>query len=506
MPPAISATTCSSATGLHSNNPGDADRGASIVGTFLTAVAAAIATKPAVMLPWFADLFWQIPEGREILAGHFPTTVPYAISAGRWIDHEWLFEVAAALAYDHHAYSLLIAGCALLAAAIPVLVFFGLRNSYNPLGAGLAALMSSLVMFRYDAVRPLEFGAFAFALTLFLLRTKRLHPLPAFALAMVWSNVHASVVIAPLVCAFFATGAFQERDHALAKRFGLMTAAMFAGSLCSPTGPVLYAFAFMHLGAGGSMTSYLDEWKPFSFSAPVDWIAIGTLSAAVLAGWRDRTLPAAERLLCIVFFILLFWHGRQIAFVVPAAAAVAAASCAGLRLRMTSSKELTFAAAAFIACVLYSERSIVSASPLAAHHDLATVFDTLEVRGLHGNAYVDYNYAAYSAFRGAPFSVLIDSHAACYPAAVWQDWSRLREVRPGWRDVLSKYHLAVVVIKADTPLAQTFALLPGWSEAARSGDYVAYSPDRKTSLASSSSPNSVAIASTRSRAVPSIVR
>ena len=70
---------------------------------------------------FYADLGWQLAEGRALWGGSFPTRLPEAIAAGPWIDHEWLFEALAWPFWAHAAWPVFAALCTALVATVPLL-------------------------------------------------------------------------------------------------------------------------------------------------------------------------------------------------------------------------------------------------------------------------------------------------------------------------------------------------------------------------------------------------
>ena len=446
------------------------------LGIFLTGLACCIAPLPALLLPSFDDLFWQIAEGREVLAGHIPTTVPSAISAGPWIDHEWLFEAFAAAAYDHHSYWLLVAVCAVIGALIPLIIFASVRNvEVNDLGAGLAALVSSLVMFKYDAIRPLQFGVLACSITFLLLRKRVINPWWYFLLAVVWANFHASVVLGPVICTFFVIDAWHAGKHHEARRYGMSAGFMLLGSLCTPSSFTLYSYAVSHLGFSGNSTQYIAEWDPFSFHNLLDWISIGAIFVAVAAAWPRKDIPLAERIAAITFVLFELHQQRQSAFLTVSCAGLIARSLPRLSahsIRWTFFEPLMLGL--LIATLVYDAPLAARADALQLNPDVPKMFANIPTYAHPLNAYIDYDIAGYAELVHAPFRLLIDSHADCFSSRTIQDWLTLLHLAPDWQDVLKRNHIQLVIVLKKAPIAQALVLLPGWKVLATQGDYIVF--------------------------------
>lgn len=161
---------------------------------FVVALATAIVVwSIGLMEPMYGDLFWQIPEGRAILAGHLPTSVPYAIEAGRWIDHEWLFEAVAAWLWMHGAYAVLVLACTAAYAGLPIFVYRCARTlGFTDFAGGAVALLAGAGECGTNPNRPQTFIYYLLALEVALLWSGRFKPWQIFALAVLWANVHGS--------------------------------------------------------------------------------------------------------------------------------------------------------------------------------------------------------------------------------------------------------------------------------------------------------------------------
>jgi len=133
-------------------------------------VAAFASFALAVVNPYFLNVFWQIPDGAQVLAGHIPSSVAYAISSGPLVEQEWLFEGILAWFVRHDAYGSFVIVCALAAAAAPLLVYAAVRAfGAGDLGAGVAAFLLIGARFSASAVRAETFAVDAFALELYVL-------------------------------------------------------------------------------------------------------------------------------------------------------------------------------------------------------------------------------------------------------------------------------------------------------------------------------------------------
>jgi hypothetical protein len=103
-----------------------------------------------------------------------------------------------------------------------------------------------------------------------------------------------------------------------------------------------------------------------------------------------------------------------------------------------------------------------TAATIAARHRLA------------GNAYVEYAWGAYLHWRGLPLRPLIDAHGDPYPNAVWAEHLTLLRATGGWRDVLERRAIGVVIVVAGSPLARVLEHDRSWRTVAVDGGVAAF--------------------------------
>jgi hypothetical protein len=449
-------------------------------GLALAIFGALLAVLFAVREPTFMNLFWQIPDGVAIAHGHVPQRVETAIESGPLVAQEWLFEVAVGWLATHGLYSLFIVGCALAAAATPLLVYALARTAgCGTLAAGVVAFLAAGSRLAAAAVRPETFAVDAFALELLVLLGRA----PVWwiiPIVVLWANVHASVPLGVTAAALFAVGtlvASGARSTAF-RRAAAATGLAACATLATPHGAGLWAYAWRLAVVPNHVTADLEAWRPLSLLSPAGVLTVIPGLMVLLALGvviRKRTVP--ELLVAGVILAAAIVHVRAAVFLpvswaLPLSRTLDERTCLGALARAAPRAPM-LALIPFCAWVALSVPGAIHQSPdrdgpwrtaaaIAADHHLA------------GNAYTDYGWAAYLTYRGLPLRPLIDGHGDPYPASVWADAASLEHLAPNWDDVLQRRNIRVVIVAVEAPIAQALALRSDWALVERRHGVVAY--------------------------------
>ena len=447
----------------------------------------------AVVNPYFLNVFWQIPDGAQVLAGHIPSSVAYAISSGPLVEQEWLFEGILAWFVRHDAYGSFVIVCALAAAAAPLLVYAAVRAfGAGDLGAGVAAFLLIGARFSASAVRAETFAVDAFALELYVLASGRRAWLIAPCVAL-WANVHASAVLAPVVAAVFAVATAFARGgvDARVRRAALCAVIALGATFATPFGVRLWDYAIRLAVAPNPAAAHLDVWRALSFDrAGAVAAVLPGLLVLMTCGLVLRRRYAAEIAIAALCFGLTVMHVRYEIFLGAGwAPAIARALERRSALRTVAARPLLAPAFALAPLALYAafvaaRVAHVSPDPPGPWRAAASIAEDYH---LSGNAYAPYVWAAYLHMRGLPLRLLIDAHGDPYPADVWADHIALQDLHANWRDVLDRRGIGVVVLPVDAPLAQALLLDAAWRRVAVRDGIAAYARTEKGTTGRSSS-------------------
>lgn len=428
--------------------------------------------------PYYLSMFWQIPDGLEILAGRFPHDVSYAIASGPLVVQEWGYEVALAWAQGHGAFGGFVLLCGAAAAATPLLVYFLVRTSgIGDVYAGVAAFLTIGMRFAGAATRPETFAIDGFALELAILARGK-SPLWIVPVVLIWANLHASAILAPIVALLYAVilvlanRVARRKNERIVVIHALKTFALAAvTTLATPNGFTLWTYA-LDLTIGGNVArQHLAVWRPLSFDVVGAVLTVlPGLLVLMVCGIALSRRQAAEIAIAALCFTITLMHARYEMFLAVAWSPLIART---LEEHMRSAKArpideariplpLFALALAPVAGFAISHGATAARLPVEEAGPWQSAASIVADHHLAGNTYAPYMWAAYLHWRGLPVRLLIDAHGDPYPADVWRDDVALETLQPGWRSVLARRHLETIVIPTETALAQAMPSEPHW--------------------------------------------
>jgi hypothetical protein len=450
-----------------------------VIGVFAARFAATAIAFPS----GDGDLAWQRWLGAAILRAH---AIPRALGNetfsapnAPWVPQEWAFSLAADAARTGLAWDLFAGGVAF--AAVAALALAGLhaaRRGASPLAVALCIAFAGFALFESFGVRaqvvawPLV-AAFVWAIEL-----DSPWCFVALPIAALWSNLHASAMLAPVLAAIYATGSLLD-EHGFGtrtRRGALVTAGSLVAICCNPFGWHLPEYALSLFG--NPIKSYINEWKPtdlddqsFLFGA-LPLLLIGTV-LGIRRGADDVRRWSYLLTLGALAFLLLSAARNVSLFVLVAVPLVAPELTRRLawfaapppvaptrldRIAGVGLPAMTLVLALAVGVVL--ARSAPPATGLAN----APLGALAALPGEHRIFCADFAWCSLAL--GQPRErIFLDGRADPYPRAVWEDFATLVRVSGGWRATLARRDINAVVVKAGTPLDQALALDGDWHAA-----------------------------------------
>jgi hypothetical protein len=263
----------------------------------LTAVLVAAAAVALLGSTADPDLWGHVRFGQDILASHdIPGSDPYSFTSDRrWINHEWLAEVAMALAFNIGGASglnllrLFVIGLTL------ALVWSHLSDVDELLRLQLVAVAGVGMLLRVHPFRPQVFSVLLFALMLWLIlraeRRNSITPLIAVPLTMMaWVNLHGGWIVGIGTLGFWiaATSVFKRPPLRRVALLALVGVAACLTTLVNPYGLDMWRFLADTVRVERPMIS---DWQP-TFALPLGFAALWLIPAGVAIGAvvraRDR--------------------------------------------------------------------------------------------------------------------------------------------------------------------------------------------------------------------------
>lgn len=427
-----------------------------------------------------ADVWWHLAIGRLIWQTHrIPRTDPYSFTAAghAWQNDEWLFSVIIyALWQWHRLHAVyLLKSVVLLSAAMVAAAHASLRSRAHPLVVAVATVVPlALCGYQYfwDA-RPqiVGYGMVAALLALIwaYVETGHTRLLWAFPpLAVLWGNLHASVLLGPALLLVAAFGCRLSADRERAAPLALAAAATLLVVPLNGVGTDLltYPFRIWHT----LWRDHLNEWQsPIQAGhwGNVVFVAV-TLAAMALCrrhlrGWELLTTAAVGAL------AVTGWrHVPLFGFVsIPVWAVVL-----GARTERWPRGSLIFwrlvgaVAVAFIAVRL--SLPDVGRQPMEDRLFPRWACDFLTVNRLPAHLFNPYGWGGYLIWRLWPaYQVFIDGRAVqTYPAETYQEYFDAA-FKPRQTDaILQRYGVDTVICFRDADFAEASSRLfkgrPQW--------------------------------------------
>jgi len=447
-------------------------------GWLMIAIFAARFGSTAIAFPaGDGDLAWQRWLGATILRTH---AIPRALGdetftamGAPWLPQEWAFSLLANAARSGLAWGV-FSGC-VAAAAVAALALAARHaevRGASPRAIAVCTGLAGFAMFESFGVRAQVLAWPLLAAFLWLLDTDSAWSYAAILVAVLWSNLHASAMLAPVLAGIYTAGsALDERGIGRRTR---RLAAISAGSLvaicCNPFGWHLPAYAIALFD--NPIKSYITEWKvtdiddtSFAFGAlPLlllstvlsargderrwrDVLLLGTLAVLVLSAARNVSIfgLAALPIGATVLSRRAAWF----------AAAPATAPSRTDRVAAYALPAFSLVLAGIVAIGL-----VRSAPPPTGLAD-APLGALEAIPGEHRLFCADFAWCGL-AVGAANVRVFLDGRADPFPRDVWADFVAIGRVDGRWSETLDRRGVDAIVVGKDSGLDQALLLSRAW--------------------------------------------
>ena len=424
-------------------------------------------------------------------SGHLPThsLASYTAATETMIAPGWLSQVLFAWLYDIGGLPLLTVVTAIIVAAThaAVLVFLR-RRGVDSRWALVAAFVSLALGLSHWLTRPHMFSIVGAALTIFLLESaRRRRPLLFFLLFAVWANLHGAwlyglVMIGAYVAGDLAEALAGEREIWLrrARENVVLLVCGLAGTLINPYGVGLHREVFSAV-TSSSLANNIEEYLPPNFneldSLPFLIVVLATVAMIALTA---RRMPFRWLAVIVVSLFFGLRSFRNISlFGVTAwpllALHVARAWPEGrrrfpwfndfVRVDARSSVGLWSVPVALALLALGLNHGWVAGAPLIADRfdsgrfPVAAV-DSARRAGLTGRVFHPWTWGGYLMYKwpGTPLHV----DPLKFSDTTMRTFTRIDEVRPGWKAELDRWNIQTVMVRSKSVLAEALAKEPGW--------------------------------------------
>jgi hypothetical protein len=465
------------------------------------------------------DLWWHLRTGQWIVeTGHVPHSDPFSFTrAGQpWVSHEWLSEVVFYELWKRGGAAALIVFSAIITTAGFMLLYLRcLLGGSKAYWAAAITAFGALASAPSWGVRPQMFTFSLASLLLYLLEAGEDRPRLLFwipPLFLLWLNLHAGFALGPALLLAYGVGLMLEtavgatlwqQARPMLLRVLLLLLACLALVPLNPSGAHLYRYPFDTLLSSG-MRSLIAEWHSPDFHQSMyrPFLLLWLLLLTALASFRSRpkgrvivplillSFAALDAVRHIPIFVLL-------AIPLIAAALPASTSLAVSRRRPVASPFQPFFNGAVV--VLIAVFALLKWASLAHNQDAreAALFPQKAVAFLRADnpsqpqpqrLFVYYDWGGYAIWKLYPaYRVFADGRADLYSYSnsngtdddlhggndnnndndnqndlLRQSIKTVVELRTGWRDVLDRWKVEVVLVPPSCAVAQALLLDPNW--------------------------------------------
>ena len=434
-----------------------------------------------------ADAGWHIRAGEAIAAtGSLPRTDPYSLtkSGQPWFAWEWGTDLVVGAIQRVSG----LPGVALFygtAIAAGVWLWFRLHWAVHGdflLACAMAPLLLSTCNIHWLA-RPHVVGwLFLVGAVLYAENARPpfgwRHILGVAAFTALWANMHATFFFAPVIALIYA----------VRKRWFLWAAVVAAiAPLANPYGWRLYAHVFRYL-TDSELLSHIGEFQSFDFHTAGSSQIIATVMLGIAGGALALAVGRPEHFtLAMLVSAMALLSARAL----PLAALLLLPLANGaitetLRRAGRLKKWLAYSARlraldsgmrglVLVPAMLVMSFALLQAMPTGFPPDQFPVEAYSRIPA-GARLFAPDKFGGYLIYRSrGTFKVFFDGRSDFYGTAFLKQYSRMVQVRPGWRAIWDSFHFTHALLPNDYPLIPALEQM-GWREIYRDGTATLLAP------------------------------
>jgi len=344
-------------------------------------------------------------------------------------------------------------------------------------------------MLQSFGVRAQVFGWLLLALILLLLDLENMWLFLIVPLIVVWANIHASALLAPVIVGAWSLGTWIEDrcwTARVRRNFELTAGAMFAIFLT----PLLWKMPLYAVALeSSSIRGAISEWQASDIL--VIAFAGGVLPLLAICAYfgiaapRERWRDGMQFALAGVMAFMAMRHLPLAALIIAPMAAQRLTSVCPSHARINAilhervGQATLFTASAFaIVIIIVSLMRAPAISGVTLPRDAVA---TLAHTGGNYNLYCEDFAWCSLALQHPNLHTFVDGRCDPFPLQVWNDYLAVMHVTSGWPRVLDQYGADAVLVKDGRPLAQALALRTDWHVFYHDAKYEIYVRDRRES-------------------------
>ena len=426
------------------------------------------------------SFLWHLRTGRLILDHGIPRRDPYSFTAAgtRWIAQSWLAELMyGALNRAFGAFGIRIA-VGLAGGCIAVFLYRTAFHAANDRVRALALVIPALACtFSVQSERPLMFGLVLLSIVVFTIEVPGSllgrHPRVVLPATMwLWVNVHGTFSLGFLFLAVYLFGRYLDGappNRGRERELVIGTAIAAVVIFVNPYGPGLVFFPLALMGRN-QVLSNVSEWQAVNLHSLIGFLYAIWVFITLIAFARSRP-RRGELVTALVFLFLGWWAVRNVAIAVAVTIPIVGRAFRPDPTRARAGDNDTAGTAPPLLAALVCVVSLVLVAHVATQRDYdlkvypVKALNALDAEHrLGGRLLTTDAWAGYVIAKYWPEQhVFFDDRYDMYPITIDEDYNKVLSTKPGWRRVLDKYRINLIVWPKQRGIVQVLEESPGWT-------------------------------------------
>lgn len=457
-----------------------------------------IAASGPKILNFDGDLPRHILTGSLILQSHeVATTDIFSFRTAGFpsIPHEWLAQVIFAGVYDWLGLNGVVVLTALLIMSTWIIVYNETIRRSNSFFSSLLFVALAVAASQIHVLpRPHIFTYLLAAIWITLLERAERQALTWLLLPLtmlLWVNLHGMFVIGIIIWGIYLLGDFLDHPskawftESKAKTFMIGGVLSLLATFFSPSGPKIWE-AIVSLGSNTYITSKIPEYQSANFHLPETWPFIIILLLTIIGFARTQLrIRWIDILLIVSFTGLALYTSRMIALFAIVATPIAAKTFAHWipeefphprllsveknvnKINSSSNGLIWFFAVIIVVALLFSSGETIDPEGRGNTFDVrffpveATLW--IEAHPQQGHMFNEFDWGGYLLLRLWPdYQIFMDGHTHIYGEELTKEYERVIALSRGWEEILAKYEVTWVIVRANTPLVNALSASGDW--------------------------------------------
>lgn len=420
----------------------------------LPAVSVLLALMPT------GDLAYQIRAGIRMIDDRTILTrdvFTYTVAGRPWLNQQWAGEIVLGGLFRAVGWRGLVFVRALLASVAAGAVFARTRSKgADPFVAGCVVLVGLEVAFLLPGTGALRTQLLAvplFLVTLWVIGTRDKDPRRLAWLVpvqVVWANMHGSFVLLTALVGIAFVADVVGRHRREASWSGAVLLASLVAPLVSPLGFGTYRY-LGDLLSSPVVREVIDEWQPLWRRSPAGpvFLAVAIVAIVVVVRYGTRRPTLEEGLQLLLFTGLAVWSGRNLLWWALGTPPIIGGLLAGWHPERGGTRRTATLVAAGLAMLLLigtvRVTTVEPAEALLSEAPTQALTDAVAAATQDGARVFDGSWGSWFEFQLPTVPMFIDARAELFPDPLWGDYLTITHARAGWRQVLDRWNVDVVV-------------------------------------------------------------